>query len=107
MRRLPVLTERRAFLLGIVSTVAACATESDPIQPRSTSGGTPKKPGSPAADGGSPPGEDEEDGGGTGPTDPPKDAGTTPVDAAPKPGCTVIGFDAGGPPASFALGKLT
>jgi nitrite reductase/ring-hydroxylating ferredoxin subunit len=105
MRRLPVLTERRAFLLGLVS-VAACATESDPIQPRTSSGGGPKNPTSPGDSGSAPP-DEQQDSGGTGPTNPPKDSGTDPVDAAPKPGCAVIGIDAGGPPASFALGTLT
>jgi len=110
MRRLPVIQptafERRAFLLGIVATVAACASESTSGPQRTgTSGG----PGPiPAKDGGgtTQDGGDDSDSGGD-PVHPVPDAGTdAPVDAPTKPGCAVAGFDVG-PPGSFAMGTVT
>lgn len=110
MRRLPVIQptafERRAFLLGVVATIAACASESEsgPAPKRGTSSGGPGTT-SPTDGGGSPSG-DGGDGGGPGPVDPLRDSGSdAPADAAPS-GCTVSGVDAG-PPGSFAMGTLT
>ncbi|CAN5925424.1 hypothetical protein BH11MYX4_BH11MYX4_61710 [soil metagenome] len=111
MRRLPVIQptafERRAFLLGMVGvTVAACASES-PLAPQrsSSSSGGP----APTASGGSDsaaPGADAGDAE-PDPVIPGQDAGVDASDAAPAPGCPVVGYDAGGPPASFAMGTVT
>jgi nitrite reductase/ring-hydroxylating ferredoxin subunit len=108
MRRLPVIQptvfERRAFLLGLVASVAACASEPDAAPKRGTSSGG---PGPSPKDGGGLPGEDAGDDAGPGPLDPPSDAGKdADADAAPAPGCAVAGFEAG-PPGSFAMGTLT
>jgi nitrite reductase/ring-hydroxylating ferredoxin subunit len=88
------------------ATVAACASEATSTPQRSTSSsGGPAPTGSNAADAAAPGADAAVDEGGR--PLPGLDAGEEPVDAAPSPGCPVVGYDAGGPPASFAIGTLT
>jgi nitrite reductase/ring-hydroxylating ferredoxin subunit len=112
MRRLPVIQpttlERRAFLIGVAASVAACASDPDSdITPRRTgssgSSGTTKDGGGSGTDGG-------DSGGGPGPGNPPQDGGSDATadaaDATPSKGCAIDGFEAG-VPSSYAMGTVT